>query len=819
MDGSGDAKGLITMALIEPWIWVETCGSSVGTIRDRAVGLKPVRLRQSKKSFHQESNLILELDEAAVECTRDILGQRDYLDQRSQIPWVVPTFVVIKGENEKRQIRVPSKLVDSDYGTKVNKTRKKTKNKVFNVKIQGVYGFGKDLEVKLMNESGNRKKIQEVSEEAKNRGIEVDEAKALNQRFDNKLKIILTKVRDDGVEVVIFDDEIVKEGSKKLDLTFCGYVGYKMSYQELRYNIFRMWGKFRLNTLCLMGMMCNLGNVIVSFARVLIEVKACKGLLDQIEIVYKNNDNMVIRRKFVKFEYDWNPHLCSFCLVFGHKVDKCMCRPKTMEDLEALKEEDRKEEEANKRSNDEEFVQVNRKKLPYDKQFVKDNRRSANKFSILIDHPGDEETKEDVNKVHDEEDDVFVDLNSSCQGLGKLSKQNVVRDLINDEKLSIYSIFETRLKGPKFKRMGDKLMRIEQYFLMIDYSLWEVIKNSNKVLKRHVGTVKQIYEPTSVEEKLDRKNEKKARGTLLMALPNKDQLKFQSYQDEKLLMEAIEKSQSNSPQLSKEDLEQIDPDDQEEIDVHWEMAMLTIRARRFIKITCRNLDINGQKIGFDRSKVECFNCHKNGHSARECRAPKNQENRGREYGRKTIPVQNPIENALIAQDRIGGYDWSYQAKEEHLTNYALMALTSLGSSSSSDSEENVKSISNKGYHAVPPPYPRNYIPSKPDLTFIDEQVESDSVDVVSNVASSDVKSVESKHESVDVKNKGVYSTIETKPVRKNNFSPLIIEDWNSNDESEVEFVPKVEVKTVRPSIKKIKFVKSAREKVEKVETP
>ncbi|GJX22116.1 hypothetical protein Tco_0226561 [Tanacetum coccineum] len=56
------------------------------------------------------------------------------------------------------------------------------------------------------------------------------------------------------------------------------------------------------------------------------------------------------------------------------------------------------------------------------------------------------------------------------------------------------------------------LMRIEQYFLMTDYSLWEVIKNGNKVLKKTVGDVEQVYEPTSAEEKLDRKNEMKARG-------------------------------------------------------------------------------------------------------------------------------------------------------------------------------------------------------------------------------------------------------------------------------------------------------------------
>ncbi|GJT40379.1 ribonuclease H-like domain-containing protein [Tanacetum coccineum] len=363
------------------------------------------------------------------------------------------------------------------------------------------------------------------------------------------------------------------------------------------------------------------------------------------------------------------------------------------------------------------------------------------------------------------------------------------------------------------------LMRIEQYFLMTDYSLWEVIKNGNKVLKRTVGTVEQEYEPTTAEEKQDRRNEMKARATLLMALPNKDQLKFHSYQDAKLLIEAIEKryggnkeskkvqrtllkqqyenfaalssetidqtfdrlqklisqleiqgevinqedmnlkllrslpsewkthaliwrnkveietislddlhnnlkiyeseltrsaSTSQNPQNvafvsnntnitnntnkadntayevstahTQEDLEQLHPDDLKEMDLQWEMAILTIRDRRFIKRTGRKLDINGQRVGFDKSKVECYNCHKNGHFARECRFPTNQENKGRENNTRTITVETPTQNALIAQDGIGGYDWSYQVKEEQPTNYALMAFTSSGSSSSSDFE-------------------------------------------------------------------------------------------------------------------------------------
>ncbi|GKA17582.1 ribonuclease H-like domain-containing protein [Tanacetum coccineum] len=363
--------------------------------------------------------------------------------------------------------------------------------------------------------------------------------------------------------------------------------------------------------------------------------------------------------------------------------------------------------------------------------------------------------------------------------------------------------------------------------------------------------------------------------------------------------------------------------------------MLTIRARRFIKRTDRKLDVNGQRVGFDRSKVECYNCHKNGHFARECRAPRNQDNRGKENSRRTVTVETPTENALVAQDGIGGYDWSYQAEEEHPTNYALMAYTSSGSSSSSDSEvdscsksclesvearlahykkneavfeesinvlnlevklrdnalvenkkklekaekerdelkltlekfqnsskslnnllesqvsvkfktglgynaasstaaspavesfvnssemlenqEYNKSKSDKGYHAVPLPYTGKFIPFKPDLTFIDEIVESENLDVTTVVTPSNVKSVESNHESADVKSNG--DAVEPKTIRKNNFRPPIIEDWNSDDDSEVEFILNVEDKTVRPSTKKIKFVKSARETVEKVIRP
>nr|GEZ62870.1 hypothetical protein [Tanacetum cinerariifolium] len=54
-------------------------------------------------SFHQALDLVFELDETTVGCTQDILGQRYFLNQFSEVPWVVPTFVVIEGEVESEE--------------------------------------------------------------------------------------------------------------------------------------------------------------------------------------------------------------------------------------------------------------------------------------------------------------------------------------------------------------------------------------------------------------------------------------------------------------------------------------------------------------------------------------------------------------------------------------------------------------------------------------------------------------------------------------------------------------------------------------------
>nr|GFC41398.1 hypothetical protein [Tanacetum cinerariifolium] len=175
-------------------------------------------------------------------------------------------------------------------------------------------------------------------------------------------------------------------------------------------------------------------------------------------------------------------------------------------------------------------------------------------------------------------------------------------------------------------------------------------------------------------------------GTKLSAstLPNVDSLS-------NAVIYSFFASQSSSPQLDNKDLKQIDADDLEEMDLKWQMAMLTMRAIKFLQKTGRNLGVNGPtSMGFDMAKVKCYNCYKKGHFARECRECRSPKDSRRtavaEPQRRNVPVETSTSNALVSQcDGTGTYDWSYQAEEDS-TNVALMAFTSSSSNSSSDNE-------------------------------------------------------------------------------------------------------------------------------------
>ncbi|GJZ96874.1 putative ribonuclease H-like domain-containing protein [Tanacetum coccineum] len=141
-------------------------------------------------------------------------------------------------------------------------------------------------------------------------------------------------------------------------------------------------------------------------------------------------------------------------------------------------------------------------------------------------------------------------------------------------------------------------------------------------------------------------------------------------------------NQSSCPQLDHEDLEQLDEFDLEEMDLKWQVAMISMRMKKFYKKTGRKLQFDAKEpVGFDKTKVECYNCHKTGHFARECRTKGNQDNRrrdawnsGNKDGRRSGKQEDS--KALVTIDG-EGVDWTSHSEEEE--DYALMACNSSGS--------------------------------------------------------------------------------------------------------------------------------------------
>ncbi|GJS52072.1 putative ribonuclease H-like domain-containing protein [Tanacetum coccineum] len=295
-------------------------------------------------------------------------------------------------------------------------------------------------------------------------------------------------------------------------------------------------------------------------------------------------------------------------------------------------------------------------------------------------------------------------------------------------------------------------MRIEQYILMIDYALWEVIENGATLPKTTIVEGVMTKTPiTTTEEKAHRRLEVKARN------------------------------------------------DMEEIDLRWQMAMLTMRARRFLKNIGRKLTVNGNDtIGFDTiaTRGDILLESAELQEIKTTRIRKAQEG----VLRKDLIMHSWLSRLQVLTQRTG-----LKLVEEKLEVYKTNESIYLEDVKGFKVEIHIGEITirelrkkleivqkekdgiqlnvDKFEHASK----RNFMPPTPDLSFtgLDEFVNKP---VVENY-------------------KAMSSEEEPKVVRKNNDA-LIIEEWVPDNEEEDVSQPKIKKKTIRPSIVKKEFVKS-----------
>ncbi|GJR99022.1 ribonuclease H-like domain-containing protein [Tanacetum coccineum] len=369
-------------------------------------------------------------------------------------------------------------------------------------------------------------------------------------------------------------------------------------------------------------------------------------------------------------------------------------------------------------------------------------------------------------------------------------------------------------------------LRIEQYFQVQDYALWDVIENGNSFKPAAKTTINAdgtsttlIPGPVTTEEKVQKKNAMKARSMLLMELPNEHLITFNQYKDAKTLFvaiqtrfggnEATKKTQKtllnqislpsewnthvgvwrNKPDLDTMSFDDLynnfkiveqevkgtassssssnsqnmafvsSPSSTNEVNTTYGVSTANTQvspastqvSTASTQVSTANLSdetvyaffasqLNGSQLktrrkitinksdtaGYDKSKVECFNCHKLGHFARECRGTRNQDsrNRNQDSSRRTVNVEETFSKSMLAIDGVG-FDWSYMADDEVPTNMALISFSDSeihNDKTYSKTWSQIPDKSRKGmgfvsYNVVSPPPTGLFSPPNLDLSY------------------------------------------------------------------------------------------------------
>ncbi|GJV17758.1 RNA-directed DNA polymerase, eukaryota, reverse transcriptase zinc-binding domain protein [Tanacetum coccineum] len=349
-----------------------------------------------------------------------------------------------------------SKRNDSDQDTSNDENSKEDMgNKAMNVDEGGKKG--KEIEENL---GGNGLEIGEIKENVPiidktdiNEGINKNANDKNPRTYANMVKndevlinknliFIAPKVTEDGVVIVLFDEEIVNKGCVKWQFTICGYfIRQNMSFYELRYHVRRMWGKFALKDVIVnatvrplfvqkwdpeIGMVktkpstlpiwvklinipmegwsiegisalsCSLGKPMVmdemtanmcqygvgrsDCARVLVGVEAKKELKDVIKIEYIGKNKHVKGTKEVAVMYDWKPECCSYCNVFGHCLGKFNMRPRIEEGEKERMEASERAKKSSGAKQTEIFIEVQHRKRNVQNQ--RRNWQTKNQWEI-----------------------------------------------------------------------------------------------------------------------------------------------------------------------------------------------------------------------------------------------------------------------------------------------------------------------------------------------------------------------------------------------------------------------------------------------------